>query len=72
MLSNQSVEVSVGVELKIDDLRRICVPENIEITMHAAKRLEQLPYTWVFVETKVYSCCSWKQSGDDMDFNKAA
>lgn len=29
------------VELKIDDLRRICVPENIEITMHAAKRLEQ-------------------------------
>lgn len=29
------------VELKIDDLRRICVPENYEITIHAAKRLEQ-------------------------------
>jgi len=29
------------MELEIDDLRRICIPENIEITMHAAKRLEQ-------------------------------
>ena len=29
------------MELKIEDLRKICVPENFEITMHAAKRLEQ-------------------------------
>lgn len=29
------------MELNIDDLRKICIPENIEITMHAAKRLEQ-------------------------------
>lgn len=29
------------MELKIDDLRKICVLENIEITIHAAKRLEQ-------------------------------
>lgn len=27
--------------LEIGDLRKICVPENIEITLHAAKRLEQ-------------------------------
>lgn len=29
------------MELKIEELRKICVPENIEITLHAAKRLEQ-------------------------------
>ena len=29
------------MELNIDDLRKICNIENIEITMHAAKRLEQ-------------------------------
>lgn len=29
------------MELDINDLRKICLPENIEITMHAAKRLEQ-------------------------------
>lgn len=29
------------LELKTSDLRKICVPENIEITIHAAKRLEQ-------------------------------
>lgn len=29
------------MELKIEDIRKICIPENIEITMHAAKRLEQ-------------------------------
>lgn len=29
------------MELDIEDLRKICKPENIEITMHAAKRLEQ-------------------------------
>lgn len=32
---------NVPVDLKIDDLRKICVPKNIEITIHAAKRLEQ-------------------------------
>jgi hypothetical protein len=29
------------MELNLDDLRKICVLENIEITVHAAKRLEQ-------------------------------
>jgi len=29
------------LELTIDVLQRICIPENIELTMHAAKRLEQ-------------------------------
>ncbi|WP_084534132.1 DUF4258 domain-containing protein [Hespellia stercorisuis] len=29
------------MELSIEDLRKICTPENIELTMHAAKRLEQ-------------------------------
>lgn len=29
------------MELCIDDLRKICTVENIEITLHAAKRLEQ-------------------------------
>lgn len=29
------------MELDINILRKICVPENIELTMHAAKRLEQ-------------------------------
>ena len=29
------------IELDILELRKICVPENIRITMHAAKRLEQ-------------------------------
>lgn len=29
------------MELDINVLRKICMPENIEITMHAAKRLEQ-------------------------------
>lgn len=29
------------MELKIDLLRKICIPENIEITMHAARLLEQ-------------------------------
>lgn len=29
------------LELKTSDLRKICVPENIEITIHVAKRLEQ-------------------------------
>lgn len=29
------------MELKIEELRKICVSENIEITLHAAKRLEQ-------------------------------
>ena len=29
------------MELKIDMIRKICRPENIEITLHAAKRLEQ-------------------------------
>lgn len=29
------------MELYIDDLRRICTAENIELTLHAAKRLEQ-------------------------------
>lgn len=29
------------MELKIEELRKICVPENIEITLHVAKRLEQ-------------------------------
>lgn len=29
------------MELEIDDLRKICIPENIEITIHAARRLEQ-------------------------------
>lgn len=29
------------MELSIDDLRKICIPENIEITIHAAKRLAQ-------------------------------
>lgn len=29
------------MELNIDTLRKICELENIEITMHAAKRLEQ-------------------------------
>ena len=29
------------MELNIDELRKICIPENIELTMHAAKRLEQ-------------------------------
>lgn len=28
-------------ELDINELRKICIPENIEITLHAAKRLEQ-------------------------------
>lgn len=27
--------------LHIEDLQKICSPENIEITLHAAKRLEQ-------------------------------
>jgi len=35
------IKEKVAVELKIEDLRKICVPENFEITMHAAKRLEQ-------------------------------
>lgn len=29
------------MELNIDDLRKICTLENIQITLHAAKRLEQ-------------------------------
>ena len=29
------------MELNIHDLQKICTLENIEITMHAAKRLEQ-------------------------------
>ena len=29
------------MELNIEDLRKICCLENIEITLHAAKRLEQ-------------------------------
>ena len=29
------------MELNIEELRRICSPENIEITLHAAKRLGQ-------------------------------
>ena len=29
------------MELNILDLQKICTLENIEITMHAAKRLEQ-------------------------------
>nr|WP_308625056.1 DUF4258 domain-containing protein [uncultured Eisenbergiella sp.] len=29
------------MELDINVLRKICLPENIELTMHAAKRLEQ-------------------------------
>lgn len=29
------------MELNILDLQKICCPENFEITMHAAKRLEQ-------------------------------
>lgn len=29
------------MELDINDLHKICRPENIEITTHAAKRLEQ-------------------------------
>ena len=29
------------MELNIEDLQRICTPENIIITIHAAKRLEQ-------------------------------
>jgi len=29
------------LELDINNLRKICIPENIEITMHAARRLEQ-------------------------------
>lgn len=29
------------MELNISDLRKICAPENIELTLHAAKRLEQ-------------------------------
>lgn len=29
------------MELNIEDLRKICTLENIEITLHAAKRLEQ-------------------------------
>ena len=29
------------MELNIEDLKNICFPENIEITLHAAKRLEQ-------------------------------
>lgn len=29
------------MELNIHDLQKICILENIEITMHAAKRLEQ-------------------------------
>ena len=29
------------MELKIEMIRKICRPENIEITLHAAKRLEQ-------------------------------
>lgn len=29
------------MELNIENLRKICRPENIEITLHAAKRLEQ-------------------------------
>lgn len=29
------------MELNIEDLRKICFLENIEITMHAARRLEQ-------------------------------
>lgn len=29
------------MELNILDIQKICIPENIEITLHAAKRLEQ-------------------------------
>lgn len=29
------------MNLQIEDLQKICTPENIIITMHAAKRLEQ-------------------------------
>jgi len=29
------------MELNIIDLRKLCTPENMEITLHAAKRLEQ-------------------------------
>ena len=29
------------MELNLEDVRKICTLENIEITMHAAKRLEQ-------------------------------
>ena len=29
------------MELNINDLRKLCKPENIEMTLHGAKRLEQ-------------------------------
>lgn len=29
------------MELTIEELQKICIPENIIITMHAAKRIEQ-------------------------------
>ena len=29
------------MELTIEELQKICIPENIIMTMHAAKRLEQ-------------------------------
>ena len=29
------------LELNIDELQKICTPDNIVITIHAAKRLEQ-------------------------------
>lgn len=29
------------MKLNIDDLRKLCILENFEITLHAAKRLEQ-------------------------------
>ena len=29
------------MELNIEDLKKICTIENLEITLHAAKRLEQ-------------------------------
>lgn len=38
---NAIIERLSPMELNINDLRKICTAENIEITLHAAKRLEQ-------------------------------
>lgn len=40
MRTIREIEV-IHLDLKIEDLRKICRIENIEITLHAAKRLEQ-------------------------------
>ena len=49
------------MELSIEDLRKICTIENLEITLHAAKRLEQRDIkTSDIIIKSLFACSYWK------------